>query len=524
MVPASPRAGEAVPRLELKGIVKRFAGTLANDRIDLTVMPGEIHALLGENGAGKSTLVKIVYGVLAADAGEMRWERRPVAVDSPAHARRLGIGLVFQHFSLFESLTVAENIALGIDEKIPMRELSKQIARVSERYGLALEPGRHVHSLSVGERQRIEVVRCLLQNPRLLIMDEPTSVLTPQEAERLFATLRRLAGEGCSILYISHKLEEIRALCTTATILRAGRVVARCDPRTESAHSLARMMIGAELAQSATASTGPSREILLEVESLSLAADDPFGTPLQEVSLAVRAGEIVGIAGVAGNGQSELLSALSGERKGRSGSIRFGGEPVGHLGPEARRRRGLAFVPEERIGRGAVPEMTLAENGLLSAYARPAGNLLAHGLIRIGRTHELARRIIAGFNVSATGSHAEARSLSGGNLQKFIIGREIVQSPRILVAAHPTWGVDAGATSAIHRALIDLARAGSAVVVVSHDLDELFAIADLLAVIYNGRLSAPRPTREMTVEAAGLLMGGLNPEAALRSRPGEHVA
>jgi simple sugar transport system ATP-binding protein len=501
--------GPSPPRLDLAGIVKRFATTLANDGIDLRVMPGEIHALLGENGAGKSTLVKIVYGILKADAGEIRWNGEPVDIGSPAQARHLGIGMVFQHFSLFDSLTVAENIALGIDERIPMRALSERIAQVSSRYGLAIDPGRHVHTLSVGERQRVEIVRCLLQDPKLLVMDEPTSVLTPQEAERLFETLRRLAGEGRSILYISHKLEEIRVLCSAATILRGGRVVARCDPRVESARSLAQMMIGAELSPPTTGEAPQMGEVRLEVGGLSLPPSDPFGTALKDVGFAVRAGEILGVAGVAGNGQAELLSVLCGERLLADGSIvRFGGAPVGGLGPEARRRLGMAFVPEERLGRGAVPEMSLAENGLLSAYAQPAVAMVVLGLIRQNRVESFARRVIADFNVVAAGAGAEARSLSGGNLQKFMIGREIEQTPKLLVAAHPTWGVDAGATAAIHRALIVLALAGSAVLVISHDLDELFTISDRLAVMYHGTLSEPRPTREMTTETAGLLMGG----------------
>jgi simple sugar transport system ATP-binding protein len=396
---------------------------------------------------------------------------------------------------------------------------------VSARYGLALDPGRHVHTLSVGERQRVEIVRCLLQDPKLLIMDEPTSVLTPQEADKLFETLRRLAGEGRSILYISHKLEEIRALCSTATILRGGRVVARCDPRTESARSLAQMMIGIELAAPAATGAPQAREVRLEIDGLSLEPFDPFGTALKDIRLAVRAGEILGIAGVAGNGQAELLSVLSGERLLANGAtIRFAGQPIGHLGPEARRRLGMAFVPEERVGRGAVPEMNLAENSLLSAYAQPGADLLALGLIRLDRTHDLARRIVAEFNVVASGSDAEARSLSGGNLQKFMIGREIVQAPKLLVAAHPTWGVDAGATAAIHRALIGLARAGSAVLVVSHDLDELFTISNRLAVMYHGALSEPRPTRHMTTEAAGLLMGGHRGQADAAPPAGPHVA
>ena len=497
-----------MPRLQLIGITKRFPGCLANDAIDLDLRPGEIHALLGENGAGKSTLVKIVYGVLKADAGEVRWEGAPVSIGSPAQARRVGIGLVFQHFSLFDSLTVAENIALGIDERIPMRALTERIGEVSARYGLSLDPGRHVHTLSVGERQRVEIVRCLLQDPTLLIMDEPTSVLTPQEAEKLFETLRQLADEGRTILYISHKLEEIRALCSRATVLRGGRVVATCDPREETARSLAQMMIGTELVTPEHSGAAAEGEDRLVVDNLTLASDHVHGTNLKNISFTVKAGEIFGIAGVAGNGQAELLEALTGERTIPGGtSIRVGDMPIDPLGPRHRRALGMAFVPEERLGRGAVPEMTLAENGFLSAYG-PL-RMLWNGLIKVAATWEYATRVVAKFNVMTSGQGAEARSLSGGNLQKFIIGREIMQEPSILIASQPTWGVDAGAMAAIHQALIDLAKQGSAVLVISQDLDELFAISDRLAVICDGRLSGSRPTSNMTVEQAGLLMGGM---------------
>ena len=495
------------PRLALRGITKRFPGCLANDSVDLVLQPGEIHALLGENGAGKSTLVKMIYGVLHADAGSLLWEGREVNIPDPAGARRLGIGMVFQHFSLFDTLTVTENISLGLDDPEPMKELAERVRAVSERYGLALDPERHVHNLSVGERQRVEIVRCLLQNPKLLIMDEPTSVLTPQEVERLFGTLRRLAAEGCTILYISHKLEEIRELCDRATVLRGGRVVGDCDPRKETARSLAEMMIGSELAtpiRPPEARVGASR---LQVRNLSTHSPDPFATNLKSVSFEVRAGEIMGIAGVAGNGQAELMAALSGEQPvADSDALSIDGRPVGRLGPRARRRLGLAFVPEERLGRGAVPEMSLADNALLSGYAREP--LVRSGMVQHGRARAYAERIIVAFNVVASGHRAEARSLSGGNLQKFIIGREILQKPGLLIVGQPTWGVDAGAAAAIHKALIELARGGAAVLVISQDLDELFVLSDRIAVLFHGRLSDSRPTHQTSVEEIGLLMGG----------------
>ena len=364
------------------------------------------------------------------------------------------------------------------------------------------------HTLSVGERQRIEIVRCLLQNPKLLIMDEPTSVLTPQEVERLFATLRQLAAEGCSILYISHKLEEIRALCHRATILRQGRVVAECDPARESARSMAELMIGSELAgiSPATRSLGEPR---LTVSGLSLPAEQPFGTDLREVAFEVRGGEIFGIAGVAGNGQNELLAALSGERTvARPEVVRIDGRAVGHLGAKARRDLGLACVPEERDGHGAVADMTLVENATLSGYRRM--RLLASGFIRGGAATRYARSVVERFRVVTSSVEAAASSLSGGNLQKFIVGREILQTPGVLVAGQPTWGVDAGAAAAIHQALIDLAANGAAVLVISQDLDELLTLTDRLAVINEGVLSPPLVTHEATVEQIGLLMGGLH--------------
>ncbi|MFO1057723.1 MAG: ABC transporter ATP-binding protein [Dongiaceae bacterium] len=501
-------AGGGAPLLALRGIVKSFPGCLANDHVDLAIAAGEIHALLGENGAGKSTLVKIIYGVLRADAGETLWNGRPVRIASPHAARRLGIGMVFQHFSLFESLTVAENIALGIDDPAGRRDLRRRIVEVSGSYGLALDPDRHVYDLSVGERQRIEIVRCLLQDPKLLIMDEPTSVLTPQEVERLFGTLRRIAGEGCAILYISHKLEEIRALCQGATIMRLGRVVAACDPRQETARRLAELMLGDELKQPArgerTAATGAPR---LVVDRLSLPSEQRFGTALKEISFAVAPGEILGIGGIAGNGQNELMAALSGEALApAAAAIRIDGTPAGRMGPAARMTLAAGFVPEQRDGHAAVRDLSLADNGLLRAWRRM--KLVEHGVIRFGRATGFAQQVIRAFDVRTTGPRAQARSLSGGNLQKFVVGREILQKPGLLVVSQPTWGVDAGASATIHRALLDLAAAGAAIVVISQDLDEIFAICDRIAVIAAGRLSAAQPIGAVTIEQIGLLMGG----------------
>ena len=504
-----PREQEKPPRLALAHISKSFPGVKANEDISLSVKPGEIHALLGENGAGKSTLVKIIYGVQQADEGTISWNGAPVAIPSPKAARRLGIGMVFQHFSLFDAMTVIENIALGLDEACDTNELKARVAAILDSYSLPLDPEREVHTLSVGERQRIEIVRCLLQRPSLLIMDEPTSVLTPQEVDRLFATLRQIASEGCAILYISHKLHEIKALCDSATILRGGKVVATCDPKIETTKRMAELMIGAELRRiehGAVAMAGPARLI---VDGLSIPGDPPFGTALRGVSFEARAGEILGIAGVAGNGQAELLTALSGERPAaRAEAVILDGRAIGRAEAGARRALGLACVPEERNGHAAVPDFSLAENGILTARHRLP--LAPHGIISGGAVRRFADGVIKLFDVRTTGNQAPARSLSGGNLQKFIMGREIGQAPAVLVVAQPTWGVDAGAAAAIRQQLVDLAAKGSAVVVISQDLDELLELADRLCVINEGRLSAPRPVASLGIDEIGLMMGGIH--------------
>ncbi|MCP4330316.1 MAG: ABC transporter ATP-binding protein [Alphaproteobacteria bacterium] len=502
----APPAGNEIPQLQLTGITKQYPRTLANDDIDLVIMPGEVHALLGENGAGKSTLVKIIYGVVKADRGEIKWQGRHVDIHSPSEARALGIGMVFQHFNLFETLTVAENISLGLDSDHDLKKLTSEIQEISERYGLPINPHRHIHALSVGERQRVEIIRCLVQHPKLLIMDEPTSVLTPQEVEKLFETLRRLASEGCSILYISHKLDEIQALCDGATVLRGGKVTAHCTPRNETPKSLAEMMIGSELPVCHRTEPVHSEEICLNLNGLSLESPDPHGTDLKNIQIDVRKGEIFGIAGVAGNGQKELFAAINGEViSPRGDMIRLNGNDVAQMGPTGRRRLGLAFVPEERLGRGAVPEMSLADNALLTGYLH---GLVHSGFVRFEKVDTYATEVRQRFDVRSAGIEAEAKSLSGGNLQKFIIGREVMFKPDLLVLAHPTWGVDVGAATTIHQAVVDLAMEGTSVLVVSEDLDELFEICDRIAVIAEGRLSPAKRTMDTNVEEVGLWMSG----------------
>ena len=499
--------------LEARDIVKRFGDFTANDRVTLRLRPGQVHALLGENGAGKSTLVKIMYGALQPTAGSLYWRGQPVAIPSPAAARRLGIAMVFQHFSLFEALTVVENIALALRGAFDPAALGERIARVSREYGLPLEPTALVADLSAGERQRIEIVRCLLQEPQLLIMDEPTAVLTPQEADQLFVTLRRLADDGCAVLYISHRLEEVKRLCHDATILRRGKVVAEVDPQVETAASLARLMVGADVHE-VDAGQAAGGAPLLTVTDLSLPASGPFGVALRDVSLEVRAGEVVAIAGVAGNGQSELFEALSGERPAADPAvITIGDQRCGTRGVTARRRLGAAFVPEERLGHSAVPGFELAENVLLTRHASDRGMVRA-GFVDRRLTRATAARVRERFDVRVSQENPPASSLSGGNLQKFVVGRALDREPRLLVINQPTWGVDAGAAALIRQVLSDMARAGTAILVISQDLDEIFEIADRIAVISRGELSSIHPAASIDRERIGLLMAGAHESAA----------
>src|SRR6516225_87617 len=507
------------PLLQTIGLTKRYGDFLANDAIDIDIRPREIHALLGENGAGKSTLVKAIYGLIQPSAGEIRWQGERIVLSGPSEARGRGIGMVFQHFSLFDNLTVAENVALGLDGTESFKDMSARLEQVSRTYGLPLDPKRQVWQLSVGERQRIEIVRALMQNPKFLILDEPTAVLTPQEADQLFIVLDRLKAEGRAILYISHKLEEVKRLCDTATILRGGRKVATCNPKTETAASLARMMVGSEIKEVKAAAARKTTVPRLVVNDLSLEPDDPHGVRLQHISLELKGGEILGIAGVAGNGQDELFAALSGERMARDpGTIVIEGIAAGHLSITERRRLGAAFVPEERLGHGTAPRMKLSENALLTGHA--ASDMVKRGFVNTAATLKTVDRATETFDVRNAKRDPEAASLSGGNLQKFVVGREILRSPAVLVVSQPTWGVDAGAAAVIRQALLDLAAGGAAVLVTSQDLDELAEIADRIAVIFHGRLSAPLLAAEATRENLGPLMG----ESSLEHKEAAHAA
>ena len=496
-------------RLGVCDLSKYFGNFAANKNISVSIDRGEIHALLGENGAGKSTLVKIIYGILKPDHGTMVLDGLPYLPVSPSHARSHGVGMVFQHFAVFDSMTVLENIALGLDGRMPDQALGLEIIHLCERYRLQVELGRRVSDLSAGERQRVEIIRVLMQDPSLLILDEPTSVLTPQESEELFGTLRRLSDVGRSIIYISHKLDEVRVLCDRATLLRGGSVIDVVDPRRESTKSLGEKMIGGRFSETKRnkipeASTSPR----LSIRAGEIVPKTDQALILREVYVSVAAGSILGVAGVSGNGQETLFDVLSGElRLVNPESMLLDGQPIGDLEVEARRDLGLLSAPEGRLGHACVPELTLWENVILTAR-NTRGILKSKYLVNTAQAKDFAAEIIQTFDVRTSSVNAKASSLSGGNLQKFLIGREILGNPKVFVVSNPTWGVDAKAQQFVHGQLIKLAESGAAVILISQDIDELLAITDRICALCHGHLSRTHATAQMTPEHLGVLMLG----------------
>jgi general nucleoside transport system ATP-binding protein len=499
----------------LRGVTKRFPGVVANDRVDFEAAVGEVHALLGENGAGKTTLSNILTGLYRADEGEISLYAEPVSFRSPRDALDAGVSMVHQHFRLVPPFTVAENVVLGDHRDvgrrfvIRTRQIERRVAELSERYGLHVDPQARIWQLSLGEQQRVEILKALYREARILILDEPTAVLTPQEAQALFRTMRAMADDGRTLIFISHKLHEVKAVADRVTVLRGGRSIATVTAAEATPRSLAALMVGREVEierrRRGSTKPAPSDGFALEVEAVC-AADDRGGVALKDVSLRVRPGEIVAIAGVAGNGQRELAETIAGMRSPSTGEIRVGNRKLAGGDPREAIEAGIAHVPEDRLGTGVAPSLSIASNVVLKSYRRPEhslGPLLRARTIR-NRAVELIRR----YEVKTPGPHLPARQLSGGNLQKVVLGREFSSEPRVLVAASPTRGLDVGAIETVHAYLRAAAVEGVAVLLLSEDLDEILALADRIAVMYEGRIVGEVDAAIATVDEIGLLMAG----------------
>ena len=493
--------------LSANNLTKTFGNFTANEKVNFSILKGEIHALLGENGAGKSTFVKMIYGLLKPDDGEIYWNNNIINLSGPRHARDLGIGMVFQHFSLFDALTVLENISLAMPGNLDLFDLENKINNLSQEYGLQIDPNSRIYNLSVGEQQRVEIIRCLLQDPELLIMDEPTSVLTPQEISKLFDVLLKLSDKGCSILFITHKLEEVRSLTSRATILRRGANVGTVNTSDHTAKSLSQMMVGHEVidTNSKTLKIDNSNSFL--IKDLSRPAETQFSVSLKNINLKVNGGEILGIAGIAGNGQYELMETLIGEHLiNDEEKIIFNSKDLTALKPNKRREEGISFIPEERIGHATVSSFNLSDNYYLTDYINKKSS--NYGIINSSYNKLMAEKIIKNYDVRIPHDNPLANSLSGGNLQKFIVGREISRKPKLLIASQPTWGVDVGAALEIRSQIVNIAEKGSVVIIISQDLDEIYLLSDLISVIYNGNLSKQFKKEDISFEEVGLLMGG----------------
>ena len=497
------------PALQLRGIVKTYGALRANDGVDLTVDWGEVHALLGENGAGKTTLMNVVYGLTRPDAGEVLFDGQPAHVSSPLDAIRLGIGMVHQHFMLIPPLTVAENVVLGHETArtgvMDLQEARREVARLAEAQGLEVDAGARVADLSVGMQQRVEILKALYRGARLLVLDEPTAVLTPQEAERLFEVVRQLTDAGSAVIFITHKLAEVMAVADRITVMRRGRVEATTAPADSSPADLARLMVGRPVLLRVEKGDAHPGDAVLRVDDL-VVEDDRHNTAVDHVSLDVRAGEIVGVAGVEGNGQDQLIEAVLGLRHARHGRIQLGDRDITHDTTRRVLLNGVGHIPADRHSMGVIAELNVADNLILSDYDRPP---YARGLIRqIATVVEHARRVIKAFDIRAESPEQPLSSLSGGNQQKVVVARELDSDPRVLVASQPTRGVDVGSIEFIHRQLISRRDAGMAVLLVSSELDEILSLADRVAVMYRGRVVAVLEGDQIESGRIGLLMAG----------------
>ncbi len=495
--------------LEMRGITKRFPGVVANEDVDFTVLPGQVHTLLGENGAGKSTLVKILYGLYQPDEGSIAFDGAPVAIDSPSVAIRTGIGMIHQHFMLVDTLTVAENVALGLGKPLGLTNMApirRRIREVSEEYGLHVDPDAYIWQMAVGERQRAEILKALYRNVKLLVLDEPTAVLTPPEVTDLFVTLRQLTADGRGLVFISHKLNEVMEISDEITVLRDGRVSGRTTPGESSRESLAMMMVGRPVEFTRTLAEQAAGEPKLEVKSLRVRGDrDELA--VRDVNIDVRAGEIVGIVGVSGNGQRELAEAIVGLREVEAGEISINGQPVKAPTPKQVRSMGLAYVPEERMKYGSIGDFTVAENLVLVDYDQPPN--ARRGLLSLRTIESRSEQLVSDYSIRTPSTETLTRKLSGGNIQKVVIAREFSGDADMLLVAQPTRGVDIGAAEYIHEQLLLQRSQGRAILLISEDLDEVMALSDRLVVMYEGSVMGRVDRADATVEQVGLLMSGV---------------
>ncbi len=501
-----------VPMLEMRGITKRFPGVVANEDVDFTVGSGQVHTLLGENGAGKSTLMKILFGLYQPDEGSIHLEGTEVEIRSPTDAISRGIGMIHQHFMLVPTLTVAENVALGLGGRwglSNMRPIRQRLSEVSDRYGLQVDPDAFIWQLAVGERQRVEILKALFRNARILVLDEPTAVLTPSEVTDLFRTLRQLTDDGRGLVFISHKLHEVMDISDDITVLRDGRIVGRAVPESSSRESLAEMMVGRPVQFTRAAKDHSPGNELLAVSDL-VVRGDRGNFAVDKVSLSVRAGEILGVAGVSGNGQRELAEAIFGLRPVESGEIEIGGVRAFAPAPKSIRSMGLAFVPEERMKDGVIGEFTVAENLVLVDHGSPPFS--RWGFLRFGAIIEKSKKLVERYSVKTPMLETLTRNLSGGNMQKVVIAREFSCGAQILIVSQPTRGIDVGAAEYVHEQLLGQSAGGTAILLISEDLDEVLTMADRVAVIFRGRVMDQLPRSEATAVRVGRLMMGLEPE------------
>ncbi len=492
--------------LKISNVTKIYPGCVANDNVSLEFNSGKIYALLGENGAGKSTLVKILSGVIIPDEGNIYLNENNLKLNSPLDAKKNDIGMVFQHFNLFETLSVFENLIIDSDEE--RESLREKIDTIMKKYNFLIDLDIPVLNLSAGQKQKVEIIRCLIRNPKVLIMDEPTSVLTEQETSELFLSLKKFSEEGILIIYITHKLKEVMQLCDEVAVMRRGKLVSVSEIKNENIESLANKMVGQNLKTIKKKKAKTSSDQLIKITNLNFTSEDPFETNLMDINFSVNRGECLGIAGISGNGQSELFQVLSGEIISEKNSIEFNKNYIGDLNPQERREYLIAFSPEDRLEQAAIPQMKIFENVALNNFK--SSNFFNNGLINENKIKEHSKKIISDFNVNTDNIELKSQFLSGGNLQKLIIGRELITSPELLICFNPTWGLDVGAINYIHETLIKINEQNKSIILISTDTDELLKLSDKISVIHKGKLSKIMNAEEVTSEKLGILMGGAN--------------